>query len=49
MDKKKMKKLDGVKGTIRAIEGILEVLLLTVAYYFVWRIGYENCRFIVDN
>lgn len=40
MDKKKMKKLDGVKGTIRAIEGILEVLLLTVAYYFVWRIGY---------
>ena len=40
MDKKKMKKLDGVKGTIRAVEGILEVLLLTVAYYFVWRIGY---------
>ena len=40
MDKKKMKKLDGVKGTLRAIEGILEVFLLTVAYYFVWRNGY---------
>ena len=42
MDKKKMKKLDGVKGTIRAIEGILEVFLLTVAYYFVWRQGYDQ-------
>ena len=40
MDHKKLKKLDGVKGTIRAAEGILEVLLLTVAYYFVWRNGY---------
>ena len=41
MDHKKMKKLDGVKGTIRAVEGILEVVLLTVAYYFVWRNGYD--------
>lgn len=45
MDKKKMKKLDGVKGTIRAVEGILEVFLLTVAYYFVWRNGYDGGLF----
>ena len=45
MDKKKMKKLDGVKGTIRAIEGILEVFLLTIAYYFVWRFGYGEGEF----
>ena len=45
MDKKKIKKLDGVKGTIRAVEGILEVLLLTIAYYFVWRMGYDEGQF----
>ena len=45
MDKQKMKKLDGVKGTIRAAEGILEVFLLTVAYYFVWRNGYADGLF----
>lgn len=45
MDKKKTKRLDGVKGTIRAIEGILEVFLLTVAYYFVWRNGYADGLF----
>lgn len=45
MDNKKMKKLDGVKGTIRAVEGILEVFLLTVAYYFVWRNGYDDGLF----
>ena len=45
MDKKKIKRLDGVKGTIRAIEGILEVFLLTVTYYFVWRNGYADGLF----
>lgn len=45
MDQKRIKRLDGVKGTIRAIEGILEVFLLTIAYYFVWRNGYDGGLF----
>ena len=38
----KNNKLNGMKRTIRSIEGFLEVLLLSVAYYFVWRMGYEK-------
>ncbi|MBQ8768059.1 MAG: sugar transferase [Oscillospiraceae bacterium] len=38
----KKKKLDGMKRTIRVTEGFLEVLFLSVAYYIVWRLGYER-------
>lgn len=38
----KVNKLDGVKGTIRSLEGFVEVLLLSVAYYYVWRNGYDR-------
>ena len=33
---------DGMKRTIRITEGFLEVLILSVAYYIVWRLGYER-------
>lgn len=36
------KKLDGVKTTIRAIEGFFEVAVLTAMYYLVWRYGYDS-------
>ncbi len=36
------KKLDGVKGTIRIIEGMIEIGLLTVLYYLFWAHGYED-------
>ena len=38
----KKNKFDGMKRTIRLIEGLLEVLILSVAYYIVWRLGYER-------
>ena len=38
----KKNKLDGMKRSIRITEGFLEVLILSVAYYFVWRMGYER-------
>ncbi len=38
----KKNKFDGMKRTIRLIEGFLEVLILSVAYYIVWRLGYER-------
>ena len=38
----KKNKFDGMKRTIRLIEGFLEVLILSVAYYIVWRMGYER-------
>ena len=38
----KKTRLDGMKRTIRIIEGMLEVLALSVAYYIVWRLGYER-------
>lgn len=34
--------MQGTKSTIRAIEGIIEVFLLSVLYYFVWRNGYDE-------
>lgn len=39
------KKLDGVKHTIRAIEGFAEILILTVSYYLVFRFGYDAGTF----
>ena len=38
----KKTKFDGMKRTIRIIEGFLEVLILAAAYYIVWRSGYER-------
>lgn len=38
----KRKKLDGVKGTIRAVEGLAEVALMTFFYYLFWRMGYDT-------
>lgn len=38
----KKTRFDGMKRTIRITEGFLEVLILSVAYYFVWRYGYER-------
>ncbi|MBQ7817217.1 MAG: sugar transferase [Oscillospiraceae bacterium] len=38
----KKSKFDGMKRTIRLTEGFLEVLTLSVAYYIVWRMGYER-------
>ena len=37
----KNSKLQGTKSVIRAIEGFVEVSLLTVLYYFVWRKGFD--------
>ena len=41
----KRTKLDGMKRTIRNAEGFFEVLLLSVAYYFLWRYGYDEGGF----
>lgn len=38
-------KLDGVKHTIRSLEGMLEVFLLSLCYYFFWRKGYDDGSF----
>jgi len=38
----KTSKLQGTKSVIRAIEGLVEVMLLTVLYYFVWRRGFDS-------
>ena len=35
-------KMQGTKSTIRAVEGLIEVALLSVVYYFVWRNGYDE-------
>ena len=39
------RKLDGVKHTIRAIEGCAEIGILTFAYYLVFRLGYDTGTF----
>ena len=41
MDRKK-KQISGIKSLIRGLDGLLEVLLLAVAYYLVWRKGYSS-------
>ena len=35
-------RLDGAKGTIRALEGLLEVTVLMIVYYILWRRGYDR-------
>ncbi len=44
MDKKR-KQISGIKSLIRGLDGVLEILLLALAYYFVWRYGYEAEQF----
>ncbi len=39
------KKLEGTKGLIRMMEGLIELLLLTVLYYIFWRNGYDEGTF----
>ena len=47
------KKPEAIKGAIRASEGMVEVFLLALAYYFVWRQGYDEGIFrhitVVEN
>lgn len=38
----KKKDLHGIKSAIRAIEGFIEVAVLTVLYYLFWRNGYDE-------
>lgn len=42
---KKRKNINGVKSLIRALEGTVELLVLAVAYYLIWRHGYEDGLF----
>lgn len=39
------KSLSGVKSLIRSAEGFLEIMILTVIYYFVFRNGYDDRLF----
>ena len=39
---KNRKNLDGFKHTIRAVEGLLELAILTLSYYLVWRHVYDT-------
>jgi len=39
MDRKK-RQISGIKSLLRGLDGLLEVLLLAIAYYFIWRRGY---------
>ena len=43
--KQKKKSPHGVKSLIRAAEGVLEVVIMTVLYYFVFRQGYDGALF----
>ncbi len=45
MYNKKKKQLSGVKSLIRSLEGFFEILILSVAYYAIWRHGYESDLF----
>ncbi len=38
-------KIDGVKGTIRLLEGLFEIGLLMLIYYIIWRRGYNAGTF----
>ena len=41
MDKKNLQ-IDGSKSLLRGIEGLLEILFMSLAYYFIWRHGYDD-------
>lgn len=38
----RMDVFDGIKHTLRKVEGVIEVALLTLAYYFVWQYAYRS-------
>ncbi len=42
---KKQNQLSGVKSLIRSVEGLIEILALTVLYYFMFRTGYDDRMF----
>ena len=39
------KKLGGVKSLIRSVEGLIELLILTMIYYFIFRNNYDSSLF----
>ncbi len=39
------KKISGVKSLLRSLEAILEVTVLALIYYFIWRSGYDATLF----
>lgn len=41
MDRKK-KQISGIKSLLRSLDGTLEVVLLALSYYFIWRKGYTG-------
>ena len=45
MNLEKKRNLDGVKSTIRGDEGFIEITIVTLIYYFVWRHGYVEGTF----
>jgi len=45
MKKKSMAELENVKGFVKGFEALVEVLALTLVYYFLWRNGYEGPEF----
>ena len=45
MEKRSVFSFKGSKNMIRGIEGLLEVAVLSLLYYFVWRYGYESADF----
>ena len=41
----KKRQVSGIKGFLRSLEGVLEVILLSLAYYILWRQGYNGDLF----
>ena len=39
-------KYDSIKGTLRGLAGLIEVLLLSVVYYYVWKFAYLDVAFV---
>ena len=42
MNLQKQQHFDDVKDTIKVFQGLLEVIALTVMYYFMWKLFYRN-------
>lgn len=40
--KQKQRRAEDMKGTIRKLEGLAEIILLTVAYYYMWKFFYRD-------
>lgn len=39
-------KYDSIKGTLRGLAGLIEVLLLSVVYYYIWKFAYLDVAFV---